>query len=103
MPINITKVEVSQKAGLVQVYAETDTIGYVSVTVEDSNANAIESAKSFYPNTEHIFSFWLTNDTYNFNFSTSEALTSQNMVFFAWGQTNVPLSYFDTVTFANLT
>lgn len=102
MPINITRVKLSQRAGLVQVYAETDTIGYVSVTVENSEGTPVETAKSYYPSREHIVSFWLTNDTYNLNFSATEVNVSQNMVFFAWGQTNVPLSYFDTVTFANL-
>lgn len=102
MPINLTKVKLSQRSGLVQVYSETDSIGYVTVTVENSAGNPVETAKSYYPNKEHIFSFWLTNDTYTLNFSATEVSSTQNMVFFAWGQTNVPLSYFDTVTFANL-
>lgn len=102
MPINLTKVKLSQKAGLVQIYTETDTIGYVSIMVEDSEGNSVETARSYYPSQEHIFSFWLLNDTYNLNFNATEAPLVQNMVFFAWGQTNVPLSYFDTVTFANL-
>lgn len=84
------------------MYSETDAIGYVSVTVENSEGTSVETAKSYYPSQEHIFSFWLPNDTYNLNFSATETVLSQNMVFFAWGQTNVPLSYFDTVTFANL-
>lgn len=103
MPIKILTSKIRQKAGLVEIAMTTDYIGFVELSVENSDGRNIETLYSLYPNNYHLFSLWLSNDTYTFSFRAFDnSQIADKMKFLAWGQTNVPISYFNDVTFAEL-
>lgn len=103
MAIKINSIDVKQLAGLVKVEATTDVVGYLDVQIYNSAGNLVEKIQSFYPNRSHVFSFWLPNDSYSFDFLAYEVPRNKDMVFCAWGQTNVPFDYFDVTPFSQLT